>query len=61
MYTTRIWVIVEEDRGMGTTLTKGYTTEKEAIKNLGSNEWIDFVDVEFNDHLDFQSIIENDD
>lgn len=61
MYTARIWVIVEEDRGMGTTLIKGYTTEKEAIKNLGSNEWIDFVDVEFNDPLDFQSIIENDD
>ncbi len=54
--TIRVWVVVEEDRGMGVTLIKGYPTEKEAIENLRSNEWIDYVDVEFDDLLGFQFV-----
>jgi len=61
MKTIRVFVIIEEDRGIGVTLIKGYSTEKEAMENLGSNEWIDHVDVEFNDLIDFDFVIESDD
>lgn len=40
-----IWVIIENDRGCGTTLVKAYESEEEATANLCGNEYIDWVEL----------------
>jgi hypothetical protein len=40
-----IWVVIEEDRGMGTTVVSAHLTEGEAFLAAGSHEWIQEVDL----------------
>jgi len=42
----RIWVVVEEDRGLGASVRSGYVTEQEAIEAAqGSHEYVEWVDI----------------
>ena len=42
----RLWLIVEEDRGMGATVCSGHATESEAkAATQGSHEYVEWVDI----------------
>ena len=42
----RLWLIVEEDRGMGATVRSGYATEAEANAAAhGGHEYVEWVDI----------------
>ena len=41
----RLWLVVESDRGMGSTVCAGYATEAEADAACGSNEYAEWVDI----------------
>ena len=47
--TRLIWVVVENDRGFGTTLVRAYEFEEEARENLNENEYIDWVELMVSD------------
>ena len=41
----RLWVVVEEDRGMGATACSCHATEEDANKHCGGHKFADPVDV----------------
>jgi hypothetical protein len=41
----KIWVVIEEDRGLGTTVVSAHLTEYEAVNAAGSHEWVQEVDL----------------
>jgi len=42
----RLWLVVEEDRGMGTTVCSGHATEAEAKAGRASvHEYVEWVDI----------------
>jgi len=41
----RLWVVVEEDRGMGATVCSCHVTEEEASKERSGHKFVEWVDV----------------
>ena len=41
----RLWLVVEEDRGMGVSVESGHSTEDEANGCCGSNCYVTYVDI----------------
>ena len=42
----RLWLVVEEDRGMGATVCSGHATETEANEAAqGGHEYVEWVDI----------------
>jgi hypothetical protein len=40
-----IWVVIEEDRGLGTAVVSAHLTANEAYAAAGSHEWVQEVDL----------------
>lgn len=44
---TTLWILTEEDRGMGETLLAAYLSQDDAIACLRSNEYIEPVEIDW--------------
>lgn len=54
--TIKIYVVYEEDRGMGVTMSKAFMSIEDAEKEKGSNEYIEEVDLIIGDNYEFISV-----
>ena len=41
----RLWLVTEEDRGLGNTILSCHPTEENAIESLASNQYVDYIDI----------------
>ena len=39
----KLWLVIEEDRGYGASVTSSHTSEAEAMCEMGPNEYVDYV------------------